>query len=578
MSILDTIRHPADLRALHPAELTQLADEIRAFLIDKVQRTGGHLGPNLGVVELTIAVHRVFESPADAILFDTGHQAYVHKILTGRADQFDSLRRAGGLSGYPSRAESEHDWLESSHASAALSQAEGLSRARALRADPMHPARPVVAVVGDGALTGGMCWEALNLIAEDDPPNRRLVIVINDNGRSYAPTVGALATHLPTLLRGLGLDYIGPIDGHDIAAMELQLHRAAKATHPTVVHVLTEKGHGFGPAEADATDHMHSTSARGGAGAHTCSHPSPTEVFGQWLNDAGAAREDIIAVSAAMTGPTGMSAFAEQFPHRVVDVGIAEQHGLASAAGLARGGFVPVVAMYSTFFARAFDQLLMDVALIDTPMVLAIDRAGVTGPDGPSHNGMWDMALCAATPGMRLWAPRDLVGLRVALDSAVATAVAQQCPVAVRYPKGSLPQRIAGSSAGGVDILHQAAGAQVLIVAVGAMAQPCLHCVNKLADAGIAATVVHCPQALPVPQALADLAAQHRVVLTVEDGIAHGGVGAAVSRSLQQQGCATPVHVHGADVRFYAHASRDEVLAEMGLSADGIADRARRLL
>ncbi|MES4833178.1 1-deoxy-D-xylulose-5-phosphate synthase, partial [Streptomyces anthocyanicus] len=463
MTILENIRGPRDLKALSEAELGELSDEIRDFLVHAVARTGGHLGPNLGVVELTVALHRVFESPDDRILWDTGHQSYVHKLLTGRQD-FSKLRSKGGLSGYPSREESAHDVIENSHASTVLGWADGLAKARQVQGERSH----VVAVIGDGALTGGMAWEALNNIAA--ARDRPLIIVVNDNERSYAPTIGGLANHLATLrttdgyeralawgkdvlqrtpvvghtvyeaLHGakkgfkdafapqglfedLGLKYLGPIDGHDIGAVESALRRAKRFHGPVLVHCLTEKGRGYEPALRDEEDHFHTVGVMdpltceplGPAGG-----PSWTSVFGEEIVRIGEERADVVAITAAMLHPVGLAPFAERFPDRVWDVGIAEQHAAVSAAGLATGGLHPVVAVYATFLNRAFDQLLMDVALHRCGVTFVLDRAGVTGVDGASHNGMWDMSVLQVVPGLRIAAPRDADQLRAQLREAVA--------------------------------------------------------------------------------------------------------------------------------------------------------------
>lgn len=447
MTLLESVNGPADLKRMSVEDLGELAAEIRDFLVDKVRRAGGHLGPNLGVVELTLALHRVFDSPRDAIVWDVGHQAYVHKIVTGRAAGFDRLRQTGGVTGYPSRAESEHDWVESSHASSGLSYVDGLAKAFALGDGERH----AVAVVGDGALTGGMCWEALNNIAAHR--ERPVVIVINDNGRSYSPTIGGLADHLAALrlqpgyerlldggreilkhtpvvgrpiyaalhaakaglkdalspqamFSDLGLKYLGPVDGHDQVALEKALQSAKAFGGAVIVHVVTEKGHGYAPAVNHEHDQMHQTDPIDPeTGLPPVKGPSWTGVFGDELAKIGAEREDVVAITAAMLRSTGLDKFAEAFPDRWYDVGIAEQHAVTSAAGLAMGGLHPVVAIYSTFLNRAFDQVLMDVALHRQPVTLVLDRAGITGPDGPSHHGMWDLSLLGMVPGMRVAAP-----------------------------------------------------------------------------------------------------------------------------------------------------------------------------
>ncbi|WP_143965447.1 1-deoxy-D-xylulose-5-phosphate synthase [Gordonia zhaorongruii] len=622
MGVLDRVDSPADVRACSSAELAELATEIRGFLIEKVAATGGHLGPNLGVVELSLAMHRVFESPTDPILFDTGHQCYVHKIVTGRKNQFDSLRQRDGLTGYQDRAESPHDWVESSHASAALSNADGLSKAFELtaRAEGSDASdRTVVAVVGDGALTGGMCWEALNNIAAGDRP---VVIVVNDNGRSYAPTIGGFARNLSALrlqpgyeraldegrrrvrrlpligdtayavLHGmksgmkdlvapqamftdLGLKYDGPVDGHDLEALEAALRRAKAFGGPVIVHVVTRKGMGYAPAEADIAEQMHSTGKIDPAtGKATSVSPQDwTSVFSAALIEEGARRPEVVAITAAMPGPTGLSSFGEVYPDRMFDVGIAEQHGMASAAGLALGGMHPVLAIYSTFLNRAFDQLLMDVALLKLPVTVVLDRAGVTGPDGPSHHGMWDLSLMSLVPGLQVAAPRDAIRVREELAEALDTATG---PTAVRYSKGAVPDDIPAVERldDGVDVLAGAAdgGADVLIVGVGAFAQLALDTADRLTDLSVSATVVDPRWVLPVPGSIATLAREHRMVLTLEDGGVQGGVGAAVARSLSDGNVTTPVRQRGVPQRFIEHASRGELLADFGLTAADLAE------
>lgn len=573
-SVLSTIRTPADVRALRPGQVGRLAAEIRAFLVDQVSRTGGHLGPNLGVVELTIAMHRVFESPRDTLVFDTGHQSYVHKLLTGRGD-FSALRRREGLSGYPSRAESAHDVVENSHASTALSWADGIAKANELRglAD-----RHVVAVIGDGALTGGMAWEALNNIAASE--DRRLVVVVNDNGRSYAPTIGGLAHHLDSLrttqsyenvlswgkrtlrrsgppgrvaydaLHGLkkgikdvvapqgmfedlGLKYIGPVDGHDEPAVERALSRAQAFGGPVIVHVITEKGRGYTPAEQDVADRFH---AVGRIHPETGLPVAPsrfgwTGVFADEIVRIGRRRPDVVAITAAMLQPVGLAPFAEEFPDRVFDVGIAEQHAATSAAGMAFGGLHPVVAVYATFLNRAFDQVLMDVALHRAGVTFVLDRAGLTGDDGASHNGMWDMAMLAIVPGLRLAAPRDEPTLRAALREAVDV---DDAPTVVRYPKSALVDPIpALEDVDGVDVLARAGadGARsVLVVGVGAMVPCALEVGALLAAHGLRVTVVDPRWVLPVPAALTKLVGEHDHAVTIEDGLVQGGIGAHVAR------------------------------------------------
>lgn len=615
MTVLSAIGGPADLRRLRPNEMPALATEIRDFLVAKVSRTGGHLGPSLGAVELTIALHRVFDSPAEPILFDTGHQAYVHKMLTGRQAGFDQLRQRGGLSGYPSRAESEHDVIENSHASTALSYADGLAKAFALRGEK----RAVAAVVGDGALTGGMCWEALNNIAA--AKDRQVVIVVNDNGRSYSPTVGGLADHLASLrlapgyervldlvrdslsrtplvgpplfdaLHGikkglkdaiapqglfedLGLKYVGPVDGHDEAAVESALRRARGFGGPVIVHCVTRKGFGYGPAEGDETDCLHSpgsafdpvTGRLLSAGGRKW-----TQVFGEEMVQIGAERADVVAITAAMLHPTGLHPFSLAYPERTYDVGIAEQHAMTSAAGLATGGMHPVVAIYATFLNRAFDQVLMDVALHRLPVTIVLDRAGVTGDDGASHNGMWDLSLLNLVPGIRIAAPRDEPSLREELREAVAVSSG---PTAVRFPKSALTEDLpAVRRAGVVDVLLEPAGADVLLVAVGAMAHLALEVAGRVGAEGVTATVVDPRWVTPVAAELLPMAARHRLVVTLEDGGRSGGVGAQLSQALRDADIDVPARDVGIPQRFLDHGNPMQVRAEIGLTAQDVARR-----
>ncbi|MFD7337319.1 1-deoxy-D-xylulose-5-phosphate synthase [Streptomyces violascens] len=615
MPLLTRIRGPRDLDRLSPEQLDQLAAEIRTFLVDAVSKTGGHLGPNLGVVELTIALHRVFESPRDKVLWDTGHQSYVHKLLTGRQD-FSKLKMKGGLSGYPARAESEHDFIENSHASTVLGWADGLAKANEVLKKDDH----VVAVIGDGALTGGMAWEALNNIAA--AKDRPLVIVVNDNERSYAPTIGGLANHLATLrttdgyerflakgkdllertpvvgkplyetLHGakkglkdfiapqgmfedLGLKYVGPIDGHDIDALESALQRAKRFGGPVIVHCLTEKGRGYQPALADEADRFHAVGKI---------HPDTglpvstsgldwTSVFGEEMVKLGKEREDIVAITAAMLQPVGLDKFAKAFPERVYDVGIAEQHAAVSAAGLATGGLHPVFAVYATFLNRAFDQVLMDVALHKCGVTFVLDRAGVTGTDGASHNGMWDMSILQVVPDLRIAAPRDADQVRAQLREAVEV---EDAPTVVRFSKGAVgPAVKAVGRIGGMDVLRRPADTvvrpDVLLVSVGALAPMCLEIADLLDAQGISTTVVDPRWVKPVDEAMAPLAEQHRVVVTVEDNSRAGGVGSAVSQALRDAGVDVPLRDFGIPPRFLDHASRGEVMAEIGLTAPDIA-------
>ncbi|WP_043615504.1 1-deoxy-D-xylulose-5-phosphate synthase [Nonomuraea candida] len=575
-TLLPYVSTPDDLRAL-PAELLPgLAAEIRDFLIDKVSARGGHLGSNLGIVELTIALHRVFRSPDDVIVFDTGHQAYVHKILTGRRAAFDGLRLRGGLSGYPSRQESAHDHLDSSHASTALAYADGMAKARAITGDT---ARAVVAVVGDGALTGGVAWEALNNLGA--ARHRPVIVVLNDNGRSYAPTVGGCADHLGRLraapgisvFESLGLRYLGPVDGHDIAALERAMHAARELRAPVVIHCLTRKGHGYGPAERDLDEHLHAIPASDPATGRPLAPAAGTwtHAFSRHLCALGERRHDLVAITAAMPGPTGLAEFGRRFPGRMFDVGIAEQHAMVSAAGLAMSGLHPVVALYATFLGRAIDQVLMDIALHRLPVTLVLDRAGITGPDGPSHHGMWDLAALSVVPGMRVAAPRDVVRLSELLEEAVE----HDGPTALRFPKAVAEAEIPPAGGDGdVDVLS-AGGDDVLVVAVGPMAGPCLRAAAMLSVTGLGVTVVDPRWVIPVSPGLRRAMCGSRLVVTVEDGIAASGAGALV-----RQVCAPGQHVLnlGLPCAFLGQGSRSELLAEAGLTGQGIAYAIRKEL
>jgi 1-deoxy-D-xylulose-5-phosphate synthase len=620
VALLTRIRGPRDLDRLTPGQLSVLAEEIRGFLVEEVSKTGGHLGPNLGVVELTLALHRVFDSPKDRILFDTGHQSYVHKLLTGRQD-FSRLRVKGGLSGYPSRAESEHDVIENSHASTVLGYADGLAKANELRG---LTDRSVVAVIGDGALTGGMAWEALNNIAEAQ--DRPLIIVVNDNERSYSPTIGGMANHLATLrttqgyerflnwgkdalqrtpvvgqqifetLHGakkglkdfiapqgmfedLGLKYIGPIDGHDEQALESALKRAKGFGGPVIVHCLTQKGRGYRAAEQNEEDRFHAVGVihpDTGLPVKTAGQDW-TSVFGEEMVALGRERSDLVAITAAMLHPVGLAPFAKEFPERTYDVGIAEQHAAVSAAGLATGGLHPVVAVYATFLNRCFDQVLMDVALHKCGVTFVLDRAGVTGTDGASHNGMWDMSILQVVPGLRLAAPRDADQLRAQLREAVAVSDA---PTVVRYSKGTVGPAIpAVGRIGGMDVLRDSGEpvgpvrADVLLVSVGAMAATCLEAAELLAAQGISSTVVDPRWVKPVDPALPGLAAEHRVVVTVEDNGRVGGVGATIGQALRDAGVDVPLRDFGIPQEFLDHASRNEILEQIGLTGPAIAER-----
>jgi 1-deoxy-D-xylulose-5-phosphate synthase len=611
---LGSITGPQDLRGLDDRQLEELATEIRDELIRTCAPRGGHLGPNLGVVELTLAIHRVFDSPRDKIVFDTGHQAYVHKMLTGRAGQFDTLRTEGGLSGYPCRAESEHDLVENSHASTALSYADGLAKAYSIRGED----RQVVAVVGDGALTGGMAWEALNNIAIGK--DRPLVMIVNDNGRSYMPTVGGLASALTALrtnpryeqvldqvkrrlqgVRGvgpaaydalhamkkgmkdalapqglfedLGLKYVGPIDGHDRVAVEHALTQAKRFGGPVIVHVITQKGFGYDPAERHEADQFHQV----GPFDTETGESSPkgrlwTDFFTDEIVTIGEERADIVAITAAMLYPVGLDRFAARFPERTFDVGIAEQHAVTSAAGLAMGGLHPVVAIYATFLNRAFDQVLMDVALHKCGVTFVVDRAGVTGDDGASHNGMWDMSIFQVVPGLRLAAPRDGARVRELLREAVDV---DDAPTIVRLPKGTPPEQDIPtvSKAGGCDVLVRRGDKDVLLVAPGSMAATAVDVASRLTDQGIGVTVVDPRWVKPIDPALAPLAAEHRLVVSIEDNGRVGGFGANLLQFLNDEGVTRPFRLHGIPQEFLGHAKRDAILDRIGLTAQALARR-----
>ncbi|HEY5822463.1 MAG TPA: 1-deoxy-D-xylulose-5-phosphate synthase [Propionibacteriaceae bacterium] len=611
--LLETVQSPADLRALSSEQLVELSAEIRAFLIDQVSKTGGHLGPNLGVVELTIALHRAFDSPQDPIVFDTGHQSYVHKMLTGRQGGFPSLRQRNGLSGYPNPAESEHDWVENSHASTALSYADGLAKAIRLQGKPGK----VLAFVGDGSLTGGMAWEALNNIAgSDDLP---LVILVNDNGRSYTPTVGGLAKHLSGLrtnpryeqildvvkrsvsraplvgsaaydvLHGiksglkdvlapqgmfsdLGLKYVGPIDGHDIDAVERALQHAKQYGGPVLVHCLTRKGNGFKAAEDHEEDRFHAVGkidAVTGEALSRITHQTWTDVFSEELVTLGAADEKVVAITAAMTYPTGLHRFAARYPDRCFDVGIAEQHAVTSAAGLAMGGLHPVVAVYATFLNRAFDQLLLDVGLHHCGVTFVLDRAGVTGPDGPSHHGMWDMSITQLVPGLHLSAPRDATRLREALAHSLQI---DDAPSVIRYSKEPVPADIpAVRQVEGLDVLLQTEQPRVLVVALGQFAGMGISVGERLSDQGIGVTVVDPVWTLPVNPALVELARAHELVISIEDNGVVGGCGARLAQELRFADVATPIREFGVAQEFLEHGSRAELLEDLGLTPQHIA-------
>jgi 1-deoxy-D-xylulose-5-phosphate synthase len=610
--MLESIKSPADIKALDSAQLIALSEEIRHFLIEKVSKTGGHLGPNLGVVELTLAIHRVFNSPSDVVLFDTGHQSYVHKILTGRAAEFDGLRQRGGIAGYPNRSESEHDVIENSHASTALSWGDGISYGFAQTG---QSDRHVVVVVGDGALTGGMSWEALNNIAATEV--RNLVIIVNDNERSYSPTIGGLATYLSTLrvtrgyerfldwgkdvlhktpvvgapiyetLHGmkkgikdivapqgmfedLGLKYMGPIDGHDIAAMEKALQKAKAFGEPVLIHAITEKGRGHKPAMDDEAEKFHAVGIvdpETGASLSK-SVTSWTKVFSEELIEIAREREDIVAITAAMLGPTGLAAFEKEFPSRTIDVGIAEQHAVTSAAGMAFAGLHPVVAIYSTFLNRAFDQLLLDVALHKAGVTFVLDRAGVTGDDGPSHHGIWDLALTGIVPTMHVAAPRDAARLRETLREAIEISNA---PSMVRYPKGAVQIDIpAFERRDGIDVLYRGESADVLLVSIGSMAAIAVEAASMAYREGVGVTVIDPRWVKPLPTSLITMSQRYKSVVVLEDGIKHGGIASSISEMFREAGLATPIHSIGVPLEFIEHSKRSEILNDLGITAQNI--------
>ena len=600
------------IREMNPAQLKALASDIREFLIDKVSKTGGHLGPNLGVVELSIAVHRVFDSPKDVILFDTGHQSYVHKILTGRANQFDLLRQRNGISGYPNRRESEHDVIENSHASTALSWADGISRGFSLSGQSN---RHVVAVVGDGALTGGMSWEALNNLSPES--DRNLVIVVNDNERSYSPTIGGLATYLTTLraskeyerilgrgkrmlhntpvvgkyiygtLHGmkkgikdmvapqgmfedLGFKYLGPIDGHDIAAMEKTLHMAKEFGAPVIVHAITEKGRGYTPAIEDMAEKFHAVGIVDPVTGKPlkASAPSWTNVFSEEITKIGGENSKVVAITAAMLGPTGLDKFAQSFPGRTIDVGIAEQHAVTSAAGMAYAGMHPVIAIYSTFLNRAFDQLLLDVALHKAGVTFVLDRAGITGDDGPSHHGIWDLALTGIVPNMHVGAPRDGARLKEILRACVEISNA---PSMLRFPKGAVPADIpALERIDGIDVLYRGAAPQVLIISIGSMAGMAIEVASLAKSLSIEVTVVDPLWVKPIPNALLKMCADYSTVVVMEDGIKHAGIASTISEALRESGSDCSLHSIGVPLEFIEHSKRAEILNDIAITPDAI--------
>ena len=611
--MIESIKSPSDIKGLSNQALIELAAEIRSFLIEKVSKSGGHLGPNLGVVELTMAIHRTFDSPHDVILFDTGHQSYVHKILTGRADQFDALRRRGGIAGYPNRGESDHDVIENSHASTALSWGDGISRGFWLTG---QKDRNVVVVVGDGALTGGMSWEALNNIAA--AKERNLILVVNDNERSYSPTIGGVATYLSTLrltqgyerfldwgkevlhktpvvgtpiydtLHGmkkgikdiiapqgmfedLGLKYLGPIDGHDFLALERALAQAKQFGEPVLLHVITEKGRGHKPAIADEAEKFHAVGVVDPLTGQPLSKSalSWTRVFSEELVEIGRDRKDIVAITAAMLGPTGLDKFADVYPDRTIDVGIAEQHAVTSAAGMAFAGLHPVVAIYSTFLNRAFDQLLLDVALHKAGVTFILDRAGITGDDGPSHHGIWDMALTGIIPSLCLAAPRDGARLKEVLREAIEISDA---PSVIRFPKGAVSADIpAFERRDGIDVLYRGESADVLLISVGAMATISVEAASQAYREGVGVTVIDPRWVKPLPASLLTMADRYKSVVVVEDGIAHGGIASALSEMFRTAGLNIPIHSIGVPLTFIEHSSRAEILSDLGITAQNIA-------
>lgn len=613
MKFLSRIKSPSDLARLSVSELDELSNEIRSFLIEKVSKSGGHLGPNLGIVELTIAIHRVFESPRDVIVFDTGHQSYVHKMLTGRALGFEKLRQRGGIAGYPNRRESEHDVIENSHASTALSWADGIARGFMIQGETE---RTVVAVVGDGSLTGGMAWEALNNIAASE--NLRLVIVVNDNERSYSPTIGGVATYLSTLratkgyekfldwgkgvlertpvvgqpiyetLHGmkkgikdivapqgmfedLGLKYLGPVDGHDIIALEKALTQAKKFEGPVLVHAITEKGRGHAPALQDEAEKFHAVGVVDPETGEPLSKsgPSWTNVFSDALVDIGRERKDVVALTAAMLGPTGLDKFQAEFPDRTFDVGIAEQHATTSAAGMAFTGLHPVVAVYSTFLNRAFDQLLLDVALHKAGVTFVLDRAGITGDDGPSHHGIWDLAITGIVPSAHVAAPRDAVRLRELLRECISISNA---PSIMRFPKGAVAAELpAFERRDGIDILYRGESADILLVSVGAMAQIAVDAAAQAYREGVGVTVVDPRWIKPLPaSALLSMTQRYSRLVVLEDGIKHAGVASSISELLRENNINIPLHSIGVPLEFIEHSKRAEILEDLGITVQNV--------
>ena len=610
--MLSEIKSPADLKGLSNAQLDQLSSEIRSFLIEQVSKSGGHLGPNLGVVELTIALHRIFQSPKDVIVFDTGHQSYVHKLLTGRIAGFEKLRQRGGIAGYPNRSESEHDVVENSHASTALSWSDGIAKGFALT--NQHD-RTVICVVGDGALTGGMSWEALNNIAANK--KEKLVIVVNDNERSYSPTIGGLATYLSTLrttrgyekfldwgkgvlektpvvgqpiyetLHGmkkgikdivapqgmfedLGIKYFGPVDGHDISAIERALLSAKDFGGPVLVHVITEKGRGHAPAINDEAEKFHAVGVVDAETGQPLSKAgqSWTSIFSDELVKIGAKRSDVVAITAAMMGPTGLDKFEKAYPDRTFDVGIAEQHATTAAAGMAYAGLHPVVAVYSTFLNRAFDQLLLDVALHKAGVTFVLDRAGITGDDGPSHNGIWDLALTGIVPTLHVAAPRDGERVRETLREALDISNA---PTLIRFPKGAVnPDIPAFERRDGIDVLYRGESADILLVSIGTFAQVAVDAAAQAYREGVGVTVIDPRWVKPLPKSLVTMAQRYKKVVVIEDGIKHGGIASTISELFRESGLNVPVHSIGVPLEFLEHAKRAQILEDLGITVQNI--------
>jgi 1-deoxy-D-xylulose-5-phosphate synthase len=649
---LADIRQPSDLRNLNIAQLQELAGEIREFIVDAVSETGGHLGSNLGAVELTLALHRVFDSPRDAILWDTGHQSYVHKIVTGRRGGFSKLRAANGLSGYPSREESIHDFIENSHASTVLSYAYGLAVARDTGATPDR--RHIVAVIGDGSMTGGMAYEALNNLGHS---NKRVIIVLNDNGRSYAPTISNLTQadlleseidaipkkkkrknsritqtlsnkltdirlnpvyvrrqrKLERFLRGLplvgtqaergleafkagvreflqppaffealGVRYIGPIDGHDIEALEYAFAAAQQRVEegPIVIHVITQKGRGYSPAEDDDEKHLHDAPIFDLIKGPPKSIPTGyTQAFSDTVLKLGEQDQRVVAITAAMPGPTGLIQFQERFPDRFFDVGIAEQHAVTAAAGMAMGGLRPIVALYSTFLNRAWDQVVFDVALHRLPVIFCLDRAGITGDDGPSHHGIYDMALLSKVPGMRVLAPSSVQELQQMMSDALQ--LADSGPVAIRYPKGrarEVGEHEVGSGLAARQLLTDNTN-NLCILAVGKLVGAAAEAAAILTATGINITLWDVRSCAPLdPEMIAD-AATHNIVITAEDGIRDGGIGMTIADAIYSSpNTKAAVHVLGVPMKFIPQAKPDAILAKLGLDARGIVNQVTELL